>query len=723
MGRRLKHMLIFLLIILKEFHMPEASCSCSPSSCSCESLGLTSVPQNLSTSITSLILGYNQITTLGQSDFSRYTNLINLYLNNNDISGIEAVTFRTTPQLQRLYLNGNNLTSIPQGVFNNLTQIQRLYLSSNLITHIQPGAFSNLPQLKQLHLQHNKLTSIPTVQYQFPELAYLYLYNNNITDIPANAFSNQPKLSYLYLHSNRISTVSSTAFRGLVNLSTLDLHNNELTELPVYLFFGLSSLNNLKLQNNAILQIFPNTFTGLSSLTYLYLFGNNIETFPIEALLKISSNTQLYLQNNQMTTLSFTAYDKLSSVRTVYINNNPWQCDCRMVAFRLKMNGSHSFENQITCTDPQKSGQLLKDINPEDLTCEEPKIVRFEMGDENLVVEGGTLRLVCEASGIPTPDITVTLPSGLNVTDESGGRVTVDVNGTITVTDVTAADAGLYICIAASPVGSMFETLSVDVQPKVPPTVTMAPLNITDNPESTSNHGSAPSFSLPVLLGSVIGAVAGTVLIVGIILMIWCKRRTQHPPPSGPDTSVVFSNTDTTVTVATSGHDQTGQGQSQNVRHPQNAQRPTVPQLPIYEDVDQIPSNQRHAAGPTSASPGGAGPRGAGPRGAGPRGANPRGESPSRGASPGGVGPRGASPRDTSPRGASPRGAGPTGESPRGAGPRQLAKKMPPNRNKAPNVEHPPPPPPHTGAAAAVYANEPDAPDNLHLYQPLTKTY
>ncbi|XP_078589303.1 uncharacterized protein LOC144869707 [Branchiostoma floridae x Branchiostoma japonicum] len=626
MGRKLQDLLIFLLIILREFHMPEASCSCSSStSCRCDELGLTSIPQNLQPTITSLYLLRNEITSLSQSDFSRYRNLQTLdldtnhistisidhqafyyltsltlldlrsnqlaslradmfvklgnlqklHLLNNEISSIEAGTFSHTPQLNYLSLSGNNLTSIPapsvfyglnqlqnlylssnhirhipSGAFSNLSQLQQLYLYSNQITHILSGAFSNLQQLLQLRLQSNQLTSIPTVQYQFPELTHLYLSNNNITEIPANAFSNQPKLSTLHLFSNRISTVSSTAFTGLANLNKLYLYDNQLTELPDYLFFGLSSLSNLRLQNNAILKIFPNSFTGISILTHLYLSGNNMKTFPIEALSKISSITQLYLQNNQMTTLPLSAYKKLSSILTVNISNNPWQCDCRMVGFRQKLNGSQSFEIQITCTDSQNHGQLLKDINPEDLTCEEPTIVRFEKSDDNSVVEGGTLHLVCEASGIPIPDITVILPSGLNVTVESGGRVTVDVNGTITVTDVTAADAGLYICVAASPVGSVFETLSVGVHLKA---------------ESIGNHGSAPSFSLPVLLSSVIGAVAGTVLIGGIILMICFKRKTQNPP-SGPDTSVAFNTTNTKVTV-TGGHDPTGQQQSENVEN------------------------------------------------------------------------------------------------------------------------------------------------------------
>ncbi|KAI8508039.1 hypothetical protein Bbelb_142790 [Branchiostoma belcheri] len=69
MGRKLRHVLIFLLIILKEPNMPEAAdCSCKPSPvCKCPGMGLTSIPQNLPTSIVDLDLKYNLITTVDQS--------------------------------------------------------------------------------------------------------------------------------------------------------------------------------------------------------------------------------------------------------------------------------------------------------------------------------------------------------------------------------------------------------------------------------------------------------------------------------------------------------------------------------------------------------------------------------------------------------------------------------------------------------------------------------
>ncbi|KAI8511655.1 hypothetical protein Bbelb_107550 [Branchiostoma belcheri] len=145
--------------------------------------------------------------------------------------------------------------------------------------------------------------------------------------------------------------------------------------------------------------------------------------------------------------------------------NNPWQCDCRMVSFRQKMVGK-VFEDHIICEEPSRLfGQKLKDIDPDDLICDEPQIVTFKMINGNRpVLEGETLSLKCDLSGIPTPDITVTLPSGRNATVESGGGVTVEANGTITIENITATDSGLYVCLAASSGGSTSANLSIYVQ-------------------------------------------------------------------------------------------------------------------------------------------------------------------------------------------------------------------------------------------------------------------
>ncbi|KAI8486480.1 hypothetical protein Bbelb_357150 [Branchiostoma belcheri] len=133
-----------------------------------------------------------------------------------------------------------------------------------------------------------------------------------------------------------------------------------------------------------------------------------------------------------------------------------------------------------------------------------------------VLVQGGNLQLICEASGVPTPDITVIPPSGLNATAESGGRITVEVNGAITITRVTAADAGLYVCIASSPAGSTYAVFNTGAV-------------------------SSRSFPLPVFAGSVCGAIAGTLVLVAIVLTIWCKFCTKTDPDPSAPTPVVLS--------------------------------------------------------------------------------------------------------------------------------------------------------------------------------------
>ncbi|KAI8497609.1 hypothetical protein Bbelb_249150 [Branchiostoma belcheri] len=133
MGRKLRHVLIFLLIILKELQMPEADCSCEPSSrCKCPNLGLTSIPQNLPTSISILDLA-------------------------------------SLLQLQHLYVNNNQITTIRYGIFSDLPKLQYLYLDKNQISTIRDaGTFANLPQLQRLSLKGNRITTIPSVSCLFP---------------------------------------------------------------------------------------------------------------------------------------------------------------------------------------------------------------------------------------------------------------------------------------------------------------------------------------------------------------------------------------------------------------------------------------------------------------------------------------------------------------------------------------------------------------------------
>ncbi|KAI8483936.1 hypothetical protein Bbelb_383260 [Branchiostoma belcheri] len=278
MADKTKRLLVLLLILLKETGPTAAhSCSCSWY-CSCSNRGLSSVPQDLPTSITSLTLSGNYITTLSQSDFSRYSSLTTLQLQYNQISVINSGAFYSLTVLTKLWLSSNELPSLRKDTFVGLDSLQILRLNSNNIHSIEAGAFNATPQLRELWLRYN-----------------------NIVSITAGVLVNLPRLQHIDLSDNDIST------------------------------------------------------------------------FPVEALSNLNtSGLGVNMNSNQMETLPSAAYDLLASIANINIGNNPWQCDCRMLPFKQRMNGSYPLESQITCAGPSNlQGQLLLAVSPEDLICEE----------------------------------------------------------------------------------------------------------------------------------------------------------------------------------------------------------------------------------------------------------------------------------------------------------------------------------------------------------------
>ncbi|XP_019623575.1 PREDICTED: leucine-rich repeat-containing protein 15-like [Branchiostoma belcheri] len=196
-------------------------------------------------------------------------------------------------------------------------------------------------------------------------------------------FTGLGNLEELGLSHNDISDIQAGTFNSTSQLRTLHLSNNKLTVLRTDMFTGLGNLVRLYLHSNNINDIQDHTFNPTPQLKFLNLNNNHIQVFPFEDLLNIQTIVTLHLDKNQMTTLPSVAYDILSSISNVKIDNNPWQCDCRMVDFRLKMTGTYPFENQTICSQPDHlRGQKLIDVSPEHLMsyCV-PTIVRFERGD------------------------------------------------------------------------------------------------------------------------------------------------------------------------------------------------------------------------------------------------------------------------------------------------------------------------------------------------------
>ncbi|XP_019646387.1 PREDICTED: slit homolog 2 protein-like [Branchiostoma belcheri] len=220
------------------------------------------------------------------------------------------------------------------------------------------------------------LTSVP--QDLPTNVTELYLHYNVITTLNQSDFSRHSTLTTLQLQYNQISLINSGAFYNLTRLTHLYLYNNRLTSLRSDMFVGLDSLQILYLYHNNIHSIEAGTFNATPQLRELQLQYNNISNIAAGALatlsrLQCSGFHTLRMDSNQMATLPSVAYDILASVPSVHINNNPWQCDCRMLPFKLRMNGDHPFDNQITCVGPAnlRGKNLLSGVNADDLICED----------------------------------------------------------------------------------------------------------------------------------------------------------------------------------------------------------------------------------------------------------------------------------------------------------------------------------------------------------------
>eukprot|EP00058_Branchiostoma_floridae_P003932 XP_002589420.1 hypothetical protein BRAFLDRAFT_77866 [Branchiostoma floridae] len=233
MSNKVKRMLAVLLLVILTETGPTTACSssCSSSDCECNKRGLSSVPQNLPSTITWLHLWNNVITTLNQSDFSRYSSLTYLDLSSNQISVINSGTFFNLSRLTGLYINNNQLTSLQVDMFLGLDNLEYLYLDNNNIRSIEAGTFSGTPQLRDLSLLYNIISTISAETFvTLTRIEWLVLSHNYINTFPIEVLANlnssvlwQVDLSY-----NQMETLPPTAYDILASIRTVDIsiHNN-----------------------------------------------------------------------------------------------------------------------------------------------------------------------------------------------------------------------------------------------------------------------------------------------------------------------------------------------------------------------------------------------------------------------------------------------------------------------------------------------------------------
>lgn len=304
----------------------------------------------------------NSVTMLNRTVLHSLSSLRNLDLGDNRISDLSTEMFQAMAELQFLHVNQNNLTEIRNNTFLGLQKLVALDLRGNRIKTIEKGAFSHFVSLAELDLSNNCLSEIPSFN-NATTLQSLDLSSNYIQLLSSNALKGLQNLQNLVLFNNSIKQIETGVFRFVPALQTADFSFNEIHRILKETFEGLQQLSTLFLQNNLIenISIEGHDIPGLRTLNLssnllsskiasgmfpdnvenLDLSYNNISDITEYAFYSYGHLKRLSLKGNKLTTLAMNdlAVPIDQSRRTiVYISDNPFDCDCKLIWLRKKVN-------------------------------------------------------------------------------------------------------------------------------------------------------------------------------------------------------------------------------------------------------------------------------------------------------------------------------------------------------------------------------------------------
>ncbi|XP_068605087.1 leucine-rich repeat-containing protein 24-like [Brachionichthys hirsutus] len=239
----------------------------------------------------------------------------------------------------------------------------------------------------------------------------IFLQDNAIVQIRLQDLTLLGSLHYLYLQNNSISALEPGAFLSQGQLLELALNGNLIHLVTPDMFRGLEHLRILYLAGNQITRVQDHTFRGLQRLQELHLQENSIELLAEQALSGLSSLALLDLSRNRLRTLGASSLKPLVSLQVLRVTENPWRCDCALGWLRvwIREDGqrllSSAEQRRLMCAEPPRLSHLsLVEVAPNSLVCI-PPVVQLE--PSHLTVRlGESLRVSCQASGYPQPQVT-----------------------------------------------------------------------------------------------------------------------------------------------------------------------------------------------------------------------------------------------------------------------------------------------------------------------------
>ena len=293
-------LLVAIIFISNIYAGCPSECICSTLVANCSDRDLNEIPQNISETVTELILRNNNISQVDFGENHLYY-LETLDLRKNSIEAFSRKALDGVPLLKILKLDNNKLSEVSRSrnfFGNGDISLIRVSLSRNRF-------FSTLYQ---------------TLFYHMTAVTYIDVSHNSFSLIPGNAFPRS--LQHLDLSYNRFIQFHPQTFVNLRQLTYLDLRGLEMRSIQSDLFENLQSLEVLRLGGRSLISIESNLLNGLYSLNTLELVDSSFSTLPTDLLQFSQDLRNLDLSNNQLDILHQDFFADVTLLRALNLTGN-----------------------------------------------------------------------------------------------------------------------------------------------------------------------------------------------------------------------------------------------------------------------------------------------------------------------------------------------------------------------------------------------------------------
>ena len=369
--------------------------------------GLDTVPRNIDTSVTVLILDNNNLETLDSNSIDIYVHIEKLSLKRCETAYILDGTFDQQNDLTFIRLNRCNIIQLPfsfgpstpkldtfeifdgankayifrHPYFAAFTSLTRLVIGSN---NLEPFNASIVPlSVDSLRVDYSKFYTFPDVS-RHTKLSTRTVVGNFLLTIPQEhvatlsnrtqfrasrnnlqrfpSFSHMKELYLLEIDDNNISAIPRDHIDGLKSLQNFLVSNNLVEIMPNISY--LPKLESADFSNNLIRYVPSSCLYGLPMIQSLHLNGNRITRMDDNSM----TNGNLFLHDNQLVSPPDLYNMKFVSFT---LRGNPLVCDhvlcwIRMWPFKKTL---PSFD-EFYCTSPSAlNGSLVMDVHPTMLEC------------------------------------------------------------------------------------------------------------------------------------------------------------------------------------------------------------------------------------------------------------------------------------------------------------------------------------------------------------------